>query len=86
MSVMIRMSRGGKKNSPRFDVVVKKKRSARNGGYIERIGYYNPSAEKDSDKLVLDKESYEGWVKNGAEVSETIKRLAKYAQFKTVNS
>ena len=54
--VTIRLSRGGAKNRPFYQVVVADSRSPRDGRYIERIGFFNPLARGQEEKLRLDSE------------------------------
>ena len=42
--VVIRLARGGAKKRPFFNVVVTDSRNARDGRFIERVGFYDPKA------------------------------------------
>jgi small subunit ribosomal protein S16 len=75
--VIIRLSRGGSKKRPYFNVVVQDSRKRRDGRFIERIGFYNPMATAGSETLRLDSERVDYWKKNGAQVSETMSRIIK---------
>jgi small subunit ribosomal protein S16 len=80
--VVIRLSRGGSKARPFFNIVVADKRVRRDGRFIERIGFYNPIA-KDTEKglrVVQDRLTY--WTGVGAQVSPTVQRLVKQAAAK----
>ena len=80
--VVIRLSRGGSKARPFFNIVVADKRVRRDGRFIERIGFYNPIA-KDSEeglRVVQDRLTY--WTGVGAQVSPTVQRLVKQAAAK----
>lgn len=73
MSLTIRLSRIGRKNQPSYKLVVSNTRDKRNGRYIEVLGYYNPfDPEK---KFSYDKEVFDKWVKNGAMVTDAVKKL-----------
>ena len=52
--VTIRLQRGGAKKRPFYQVVVADGRFARDGRFIERVGFYNPIASGQADKMVLD--------------------------------
>jgi len=54
--VTIRLSRGGAKNRPFYHVVVTDSRSGRDGRYIERLGFFNPLARGNEERLRLDSE------------------------------
>jgi small subunit ribosomal protein S16 len=77
--VTIRLSRGGAKNRPFYHVVVTDSRSGRDGRYIERLGFFNPLARGNEEKLRLDSERIEYWKSKGAQPSERVARLIKDA-------
>ena len=81
--VTIRLARGGAKKSPFYQIVVTDSRSARNGRFIEKIGYFNPMARGKEVRLELNKDRVDHWVGQGAQasvrVSTLIKELAKTA-------
>jgi small subunit ribosomal protein S16 len=77
--VKIRLARGGAKKRPFYHVVATESSSSRDGRFIERLGYYNPSAKGGEQKLVLDVARVEHWTKNGAQVSERVAYLVKTA-------
>ena len=77
--VTIRLSRGGAKNRPFYHVVVTDSRSGRDGRYIERVGFFNPLARGNEEKLRLDSERVEYWKSTGAQPSERVARLIKDA-------
>jgi small subunit ribosomal protein S16 len=78
--VTIRLSRGGAKNRPFYQIVVTDSRSGRDGRYIERIGFFNPLARGNEEKLRLDSERVSYWKANGAQTSERVAQLIKVAQ------
>ena len=75
--VVIRLSRGGAKARPFFNVVVADKRVRRDGSFIERLGFYNPGAKDGEEglRIVLDRLNY--WKSVGAQASPTVDRLVK---------
>ena len=77
--VVIRMARGGAKNRPFYNVVVADSRDARDGRFIERIGFYNPMAAGQEAPLRLSLERLEYWRSRGAQVSDAVERLARLA-------
>jgi small subunit ribosomal protein S16 len=78
--VTIRLSRGGSKNRPFYQVVVTDSRSARDGRYIERVGFFNPVARGEEVKLQLDNERVAYWRSKGAQPSDRVAQLIKLAQ------
>lgn len=75
--VTIRLQRGGAKKRPFYQVVVTDSRKARDGRFIENIGFFNPTARGQEEKIRLDLERVEHWVGHGAGMSERVKRLVK---------
>lgn len=70
MSITIRLSRIGKKNSPSYKIVVANTKDKRNGKPVDILGHFNPLTTKDS--LKLDKEKYADWQKKGALVTKAV--------------
>lgn len=77
--VKIRLARGGAKKRPFYHVVAAESANARDGRFIERLGYYNPSAKGGEQKLVLDLARVDHWTKSGAQVSDRVAYLVKTA-------
>ncbi|MGL5633265.1 MAG: 30S ribosomal protein S16 [Azovibrio sp.] len=75
--VVIRLARGGAKKRPFYNMVVTDSRNARDGRFVERIGFYNPVAAETEEGLRVSMDRLDYWQKNGAQVSLTVKRLVK---------
>lgn len=73
MAVKIRLRRMGAKKAPFYRVVVADSRSPRDGRFVEEIGYYNPTTEPITVKI--NEEKAVKWLNNGAQPSDTVKRL-----------
>jgi small subunit ribosomal protein S16 len=75
--VVIRLARGGAKKRPFFNIVATDSRNARDGRFIERVGYYNPVAAEGEQKfrVAVDRLTY--WQGVGAQMSPTVARLIK---------
>lgn len=78
--VTIRLSRGGAKRRPFYNIVVTDSRSSRDGRFIERIGFYNPVAAATEEGLRIDLDRVDYWVKNGAQTSDRVAYLLKTAK------
>ena len=78
--VTIRLQRGGAKKRPFYQVVVSDSRCARDGRFIERVGFFNPVAAGNAEKLYLDLARIEHWVATGATVSDRVAKLIKDAK------
>jgi small subunit ribosomal protein S16 len=77
--VSIRLSRGGAKKRPFYHVVVADSRCGRDGRYIERLGFFNPVARGQEQRLKLDSERVEYWRSQGAQPTERVSKLIKEA-------
>jgi small subunit ribosomal protein S16 len=75
--VVIRLSRGGSKGRPFFNIVVADKRERRDGRFIERLGFHNPSAAETEEGTRVNTERLAYWRGVGAQVSPTVERLVK---------
>ncbi|MCC6264228.1 MAG: 30S ribosomal protein S16 [Bryobacterales bacterium] len=71
----IRLARFGMKKKPTYRVVVIDGRNPRDGKAVEVVGNYNPVAQP--NELNLNRERIDYWVSNGAQPSDTVKRLIK---------
>lgn len=77
--VIIRLSRGGSKNRPFFNVVVADSRNRRDGRFIERVGFYNPVATEGQESVRLQQERISYWQSKGAQLSDAVAKLVKRA-------
>ncbi|MBV8621429.1 MAG: 30S ribosomal protein S16 [Curvibacter sp.] len=77
--VVIRLSRGGSKARPFYNIVVADKRVRRDGRFIERLGFYNPTAKETEEGLRIAQDRLTYWQGVGAQASDTVLRLIKQA-------
>lgn len=77
--VVIRLNRGGSKSRPFFNIVVADKRERRDGRFIERVGFYNPTAKGAEQGLRISQDRLTYWTGVGAQASPTVERLIKQA-------
>jgi small subunit ribosomal protein S16 len=75
--VVIRLSRGGAKNRPFYNLVVADSRNRRDGRFIERVGFYNPKAPEGPDHLRVNLDRVAYWEGKGAQLSDAVKKLVK---------
>lgn len=78
--VTIRLQRGGAKKRPFYQLVVADSRRARNGRFIENVGFFNPTAQGQAERLRVDLERVDYWVGVGASLSERVTSLVKEAK------
>ena len=77
--VTIRLSRSGAKKRPFYHITVADSRRARDSRFIERIGFFNPLAKGQEERLRLDLKRMAFWQSQGAQVSPRVSSLAKEA-------
>jgi small subunit ribosomal protein S16 len=77
--VKIRLARGGAKRQPFYHIVVTDSRNRRDGRNIERLGFFNPIARGNDERLRIDRERVDHWVGRGAQVSERVSHLIREA-------
>lgn len=75
MSLVIRSMRVGKKGERKFRIVVKEKRSRRDGDFVEQLGWYEKSKPEYKKEFSMDRYNY--WLSKGAIPSEAIRNLVK---------
>lgn len=69
----IKLARFGKKHQPHYRIVINEARDKRDGRYVAKVGLYAPTQSPKS--LVVDLEAYDGWIKKGAQPTETVASL-----------
>lgn len=75
--VTIRMARGGAKKRPFYNIVVTDSRNRRDGSFIERVGFFNPVATGNEERLRINRERVDYWIGKGAQASERVASLLK---------
>jgi small subunit ribosomal protein S16 len=78
--VVIRLSRGGAKKRPFYNLVVAHSQNRRDGRFIERVGFYNPVASGQAEALRVSFDRVDYWTSVGAQLSPTVERLIKQAK------
>ncbi len=73
MAVKLRLTRMGAKKAPRYRIVAADSRTARDGRFIEILGYYDPTTEPETVKV--DAEKALTWLNNGAQPSDTVRNI-----------
>ena len=75
--VVIRLARGGAHKRPYFHLVATDSRSRRDGKFIERVGFFNPVAAANEEKLRVSMDRIDYWRSHGAQLSPRVERLVK---------
>ncbi len=74
--VKLRLRRKGRIHNPVYDIVAVDVRVKRDGGYIERVGFYDPNTTPSKVNFEADRAIY--WLNNGAQPTERVKLLLSY--------
>lgn len=77
--VTIRLSRGGSKKRPFYHLTVADSRNPRDGRFIERVGFFNPVARGQEERLRVNLERVAYWTEKGAQPSDRVAQLLKDA-------
>lgn len=76
MAVKIRLARsGGRKKLPFYSIVATDSRTPRDGRFIEKLGFYNPTESFGAEKLNLEKDAIVKWLEKGAQPTETLQKI-----------
>lgn len=78
--VTIRLARGGAKKRPFYHLTVSDSRKSRDGRFIERVGFFNPVARGQEERLRIDLDRVNHWQSQGAQVSDRVAELVKEAR------
>ena len=78
--VVIRLSRGGSKKRPFYNIVVTDRRARRDGRFVERVGFYNPVANEKQERVRLQADRLNHWISEGAQITPAVAKLVKEQQ------
>ncbi|MDY6841642.1 MAG: 30S ribosomal protein S16 [Pseudomonadota bacterium] len=78
--VTIRLARGGSKKRPFYHLTVTDSRKSRDGRFIERVGFFNPVARGQEERLRVERDRVEFWLGQGAQASDRVAQLLKAAE------
>ena len=73
----IRLARAGAKRYPFYHIVVADSRRARDGRYVQRLGFFAPKASGAAPRLQIDLEQMQNWRERGAQPTERVLRLVR---------
>ena len=78
--VVVRLAKSGAKKNPYYFITVADSRKPRDGAFIERLGFFNPSAKGSEERMRFNVERLDHWISQGAQLSDKVKKLAKDAR------
>lgn len=77
MPVRLRLKRQGRSKRVHFGIVAADSRAPRDGKYIQKLGYYNPSVHP--SELYVNQEAVLDWLSKGAQPSDTVRNLLRHS-------
>lgn len=78
--IIIRLAKGGVKKRPFYQIVVSDCRSARDGKFIERVGYFNPIVNNNIKGIYFNMIRVNHWINQGATISKRVYTLLKHTK------
>ncbi|RKR04520.1 SSU ribosomal protein S16P [Kushneria sinocarnis] len=78
--VTIRLARGGARKRPFYHLHVTDSRVKRDGRFIEQVGFFNPVARGQQQRMRIDLERIDYWQSQGAQLSDRVAELVRYAR------
>ena len=78
--VVVRLAKSGAKKNPYYFITVADSRKPRDGAFIERLGFFNPSAKGSEERMRFNIDRLDHWISQGAQLSDKVKELAKDAR------
>ena len=78
--VVVRLAKSGAKKNPYYFITVADSRKPRDGAFIERLGFFNPSAKGSEERMRFNVERLDHWISQGAQLSDKVTELAKDAR------
>ena len=78
--VVVRLAKSGAKKNPYYFITVADSRKPRDGAFIERLGFFNPSAKGSEERMRFNVERLDHWISQGAQLSDKVKELANDAR------
>lgn len=83
--VVIRLARHGAKKAPFYHLTVANRSAQRDGRFIERVGFFDPHARGNAERLRVDLDRIDHWVSVGAQMSDRVRSLVVEARKRSVD-
>ena len=83
--VVIRLARHGAKKAPFYHLTVANRSAQRDGRFIERVGFFDPTARGNAERLRVDLDRIDHWVSVGAQMSDRVRRLVVDARKRLID-
>ncbi|MFP6796490.1 MAG: 30S ribosomal protein S16 [Pseudomonadales bacterium] len=83
--VVIRLARHGAKKAPFYHLTVANRSAQRDGRFIERVGFFDPHARGNAERLRVDLDRIDHWVSVGAQMTDRVRSLVTEARERSVD-
>ena len=83
--VVIRLARHGAKKAPFYHLTVADRSAQRDGRFIERVGFFDPAARGNSERLRVDLDRIDHWLSGGAQMSDRVRSLVDEVRERSVD-
>ena len=83
--VVIRLARHGAKKAPFYHLTVADRSAQRDGRFIERVGFFDPGARGNAERLRVDLDRIEHWLSVGAQMSDRVRSLVDEVRERSVD-
>ena len=82
--VVIRLARHGAKKAPFYHLTVADRSAQRDGRFIERVGFFDPAARGNAERLRVDLDRIDHWLSVGAQMSDRVRSLVDEVRERSV--
>tara|TARA_Y100000588_G_scaffold101181_1_gene109965 strand:- start:166 stop:444 length:279 start_codon:yes stop_codon:yes gene_type:complete len=83
--VVIRLARHGAKKAPFYHLTVADKSAQRDGRFIERVGFFDPAARGNAERLRVNLDRIDHWLSVGAQMSDRVRSLVDEVRERSVD-
>ena len=83
--VVIRLARHGAKKAPFYHLTVANRSAQRDGRFLERVGFFDPHARGNAERLRVDLDRIDHWVSVGAQMTDRVRSLVTEARERSVD-
>ena len=85
LMVVIRLARHGAKKAPFYHLTVANRSAQRDGRFLERVGFFDPHARGNAERLRVDLDRIDHWVSVGAQMTDRVRSLVTEARERSVD-
>ena len=83
--VVIRLARHGAKKAPFYHLTVADRSAQRDCRFIERVGFFDPAARGNAERVRVDLDRIDHWLSVGAQMSDRVRSLVDEVRERSVD-